>query len=342
MRQFHKHKQGFQVKFAMKIAHAALGLILALAVAGPVQAQMKWRHGLVQSKADAGFLYMALEKGYFKKRGLDVQYIDLRGDKFVLRALLANELDSAELSPGAPLNAMEMGADLRFIGSTMPGFPYALYVRKDIVNWEDLKGKTFGVSSPGSTPDVVARGMLARKGVDDKSIKIANAGGSAGRIQALAGGKIDATASSSEFIPDVDKLGIKVMALAADLLPEYPRFVIVAKQDTLKTKREAIINFIASYMEGMDYALKNRDETLKLAGKINDKPANHPQLVHMYDEVKSKGYLSVTSEIPRAKIEWLQNEMVKLGDLKKKLDLDKFIDETYRKEALKRANLSPR
>ncbi len=235
MRQLHMHKQRFQFKCAMKLVYPVLGLVMALAFAAPVQAQMKWRHGLVQSKADAGFLYMALEKGYFKKRGLDVEYIDLRGDKFVLRALLANELDSAELSPGAPLNAMEMGADLRFIGSTMPGMPYALYVRTDIVNWADLKGKTFGVSSPGSTPDVVARGMLARKGVDDKSIKIANAGGSAGRIQALAGGKIDATASSSEFIPEVDKLGIKVMALTVDVLPEYPRFVIVARQDTNQT-----------------------------------------------------------------------------------------------------------
>lgn len=319
-----------------------LVVLLAIAAPFPALAQTKWKHGLVQAKADAGFFWMALEKGYFKKRGLDVEFIDLRGDKYVIRALLAGELDSAEPSPGVSLNAIEHGADLRFIGSSMPGFPFALYARKDIAGWPDLTGKTFGVSSPGSTPDIAARAMLRRKGVDPDSIKIANAGGSAGRIQALAGGKIDATASSSEFIPYAEKLGIKVMGLAADLIPEYPRFTIVAKADTLRRRREAVVNFLAAYMEGLDYALKHRDETLQLAGKINHQPANDPRLVHMYDEVKTKAYLSTTSEIPRARIDWLQDEMVKIGELKKKIDLDHYVDESFRQDALKLVNVSGR
>ena len=317
----------------------AASLLATLLLAAPVQAQVKWKHGLVQSKADAGFFWMAKEKGFFKKRGLDVDFLEFRGDKDVARALLAGEVDSAEISPAAELNAIDRGADLRFIGSSMPGFPYALYVKKNITSWDQLKGKTFGVSSPGSVPEIMAREMLKKKGVDADSIQIVNAGGSGLRIKALVGGKIDATASSSEYIPDADRLGLKVMALAADLLPEYPRYVIVAQQETLKAKREAVISFLAAYMEGMDYAVKHRDETLKLAGKINDKPASDPTLSYMFDEVIAKGYLSIKSEVPRAKIDWLQNELVKLGAIRKKVDLDKFIDESYRTEALKRTNL---
>jgi len=324
---------------------AALGIVLAASVAAtcvsPAAAQQpaKWRHGILESKADAGFFYMAIEKGYFKKHGLDVQYIELRGERQAVRALLANELDSAETSPGGPMSAIEQGADIRFIGSTMPGLPYALYVRKEIKSWEELKGKMFGVSAPGALPDVIARMMLQRKGVDPTSIKLANAGGSAARIQALAAGRIDAAASASDFVPDVDKLGIKVMAYAADLVPEYPRYVITARTETLRQRREHAVSLLAGYMEGLDYALKNRAETLRLTGKMNEKPADNPQFTHLYDEVKSRGYVSVTAEIPRSKMEWLQTEMVRLGDLKKKLDLDKYIDESYRREALKRAGV---
>lgn len=299
------------------------------------QAQVKWRHGLVQAKGDAGFFYMALEKGFFRKRGLDVEFIDLRGDKEIIRALLAGELDSAEPNGGATLLAIDRSAPLRFIGSTMPGNPYALYVRKDITSWAQLKGKTFGVTAPGAAPDIIARDMLARNGVDPDSINIVNAGGSGARIQALAAGKIDATASSTQFIPDADRLGIRVMALAADLLPEYPRFLIIAQEKTLKAKREEMINFLAAYMEGLDYSAKHREETLQLAGRLNQKPANDRQLVYIYDEVIAKGYLSVKSEIPRAKLDWLQKEFLKLGLIREKIDLDKFIDESYRKEALK-------
>ncbi len=320
------------------------GLALAMVLAAPwsVRADMiKWRHGIVQSKADAGFIYMAKEKGFFARRGLDVEYINLRGDKDVTRALLAGELDSGEPSPGGPLQAMQGGADIRFIGSSMPGLPFALYVRKDINTWQDLKGKTFAVSSPGSTPDLIARAMLQRNGVDPDSIKIANAGGSVGRVQALAGGKVDATASSTQFIPMIDKLGIKVLGYTADILPEYPRFVIIARTGTLQQKHDAVVNFLAAYMEGLDYSLKHRDETLALAAKINDKTPDDPVLTHMYDEVKAKGYVSVTSEIPRKGISWLQDEMVRIGQLRQPLDLDKYIDESFRTEALKVAKISP-
>ena len=331
--------KSFRDSFAMLCQRLAACLIATLLVSSPIHAQVKFKYGLVQSKSDAGFFWMAKEKGFFQKHGVDVEFIEFRGDKDVARALLAGELDAAEINPAAELNAIDRGADLRFIGSSMPGFPYALYVKKDITTWDQLKGKTFGVSSPGSAPEIMAREMLKRKGIDDTSIQIVNAGGSGLRIKALVGGKIDATASSSEYIPEADKLGIKVMAMAADLVPEYPRFVIVAQQETLKAKRETVINFLAAYMEGMDYAVKHRDETLKLAGKINNKPANDPTFAHMFDEVIAKGYLSVKAEIPRAKIDWLQNEMLKDKTIQKKVDLDKYIDESYRKEALKRTQV---
>jgi len=319
---------------------AVLGLAFALALAAPVDAQVKWKEGVLLAKGDAGFTWMAQEKGYFKKRGLDVEFVQFRGDKDVMRALLAGDLDCAEMNPAPTLSAIDRGAtDLRFIGSPMPGLPYALYARKDITSWAQLKGKTFGVSAPGSQPDIIAREMLRRKGVDPDSIKIVDAGGSGSRIKALVAGKIDAAASSSEYSPDAAKLGIRVMALAADLLPEYPHHVFVVREETLKAKREATISFLAAYMEGLNYAVKHRDETLKLAGRINHKPANDPQLVYIYDEMLAKKYISVRLKIPRAKIEWLQGQLLKVGTIRKKIDLDKFIDDSYREAALKRVNL---
>ena len=317
-----------------------LGLAFALALAAPVDAQVKWKEGVLQAKGDAGFTWMAQEKGYFKKRGLDVEFVQFRGDKDVMRALLAGDLDCAEMNPAPTLGAIDRGAtDLRFIGSTMPGFPYALYVRKDITSWDQLKGKTFGVSSPGSVPDIISREMLLRKGVDPSSIKIVAAGGSASRIKALVAGKIDAAASSSEYAADADKLGIKVMGYAADIVPEYPRYVLVAQEKTLKEKPQAVIDFLAGYMEGLNYAVKHRQETLELTGKINHKPATDPTFAHVYDEAIAKHYVSLNMEVPVAKIDWLQKQMLKQGVIRKKIDLNKYVDESYQKAALKRVDL---
>jgi len=325
-----------RVSFARLLTYLGLAISLVLFVAAPLQAQVKWRHGLTQARADAGFFYMAHEKGFFKKHGVDVEFIHLRGDKDLIRALLAGELDSCEPQPGVSLNAIDRGADLRFIGSSMTGFAFALYANKNITSWDQLKGKTFGVSAPGSLPQVMGRAMLFQKGVDANTMKIANAGGSSSRIKALVAGRIDATISSSEFLPDIDKLGIRLMGLAADLVPLYPRSTIVAAQKTLETKRDAAINFLAGYMEGLAYAAKHRDETLALTARITNKQPDDSQIVYMYDEVIAKGYLSTTAEIPRAKLTWLQDELIRQGEVRKAVDLDKAIDETYRTEALKR------
>lgn len=333
-------KCGMCLAIVLKRLKAILFLTLMLTVAAPVHAQTKWKAGILQAKGDAGFTWMAQQQGYFKERGLEVEFMEFRGDKDIMRAMLAGEVDSADMNPGPALGAIDRGAtNLRFIGSPMPGLPYALYVGKDITSWSQLKDKTFGVSAPGSQPEIVAREMLIRKGVNADSMKIVNAGGSGSRIKALVAGKIDATASSSEYIPDAERLGIRVMALTADLLPEYPHHVLVMREETLKAKREATINFLAAYMEGLDYSVKHRDETLKLSGKINEKPATDPQLVYIYDELIAKKYVAVKLDIPRAKIEWLQNQLLKVDVVRKKIDLDKFIDDSYREEALKRAKL---
>ena len=330
-------KWGTSMAIVLTLLRAVLCLTLLLTAQLPAHAQTRWKAGVLQAKGDAGFTWMAQQKGYFKELGLDVEFMEFRGDKDVMRALLAGEVDSADMNPGTALGAIDRGAiNLRFVGSPIPGLPYALYVRKEITSWSQLKGKTFGVSAPGSQPEIIAREMLIRKGVNADSIKIVSAGGSGSRIKALVAGKIDATASSSEYVPDADRLGIRVMTLAADLLPEYPHHVLVMKEETLKAKREATINFLAAYMEGLDYSVKHRDETLKLSGKINEKPANDPQLVYIYDELIAKKYVAVKMDVPRAKIEWLQNQLLKAEVVRKKIDLDKFIDESYREEALKR------
>ena len=82
---------------------------------------------------------------------------------------------------------------------------------------------------------------LATNGVDPGSNKSANAVGSADRIRALVAGRVDATASSWEFVVDADRLGIKVMARSANLVPEFPRFVITATATTLRARPDDVV-----------------------------------------------------------------------------------------------------
>ena len=73
----------------------------AAALAAPMlsrraRAAETWRHAILASKGDAAFFFMPKHKGFWEKRGLDVEIIELKGSKDVMRAVLANEAESAD------------------------------------------------------------------------------------------------------------------------------------------------------------------------------------------------------------------------------------------------------
>jgi NitT/TauT family transport system substrate-binding protein len=317
------------------MASSAIAMMLALTVTASAQELTKWKHGLVSAKGDAGIYFMALEKGYFKKHGLDVEFVQLRGDAHVVRALLADQLDSAEFSPGPALVANDRGAQIIIVGSSMMGYPYALYARKDITSWQDLKGKTFGVSAPGSTPDLIAREMLRRKGVDPNSINIASVGGTSGRIQALSGGKIDATAASSEYLPEQEKLGIRALGLAGEIVPEWPRFTIGIQKKVIEARRAEAVKFLAGYIEGLAYAMNHRDEAIALGAKLTKLPASAPIFAAVFDEAKKGKYVSPTGEIPLDRLKWLAGVLLNAKKLSHAVDFAAYTDPQLHAEAVK-------
>jgi NitT/TauT family transport system substrate-binding protein len=280
---------------------------------------------------------MAKEKGFFAKHGVDVEFVQIPGNVKVVRALLAKTVDGIEASPGAVFTAINHGADVRFIGSTLAGLTYAFYVNKDIKTWADLKGKNIGASSPGSVADIFSRVSLKNHGVDPSSVSFSNAGGSSATyIKALSQGQISGASASTEFIPVVKKLGVKMMTTAAKDTPLYPRFNIISTPEVLKSKgKDVVAGFLAGYMEGIQYALAHRQETIDLTAKVIHKPATDPTISYLYDEIVEEKDASPTSDLALDRVNWLMNYMLENKQLDKKIDINKYADGSYREEALK-------
>ncbi|MGE0152946.1 MAG: ABC transporter substrate-binding protein [Reyranellaceae bacterium] len=320
---------------------AVLGGGIAMGVAALArptlsQTKEKWRHGMVQAKGDSGFFYMAQKKGMLERRGIELEMLEFKGGKDVMRGLLASELDSADMQAVETLQAVEKGAKLRFIGSSIIGYPYALYVRPEIASWQELADKRFGISAPGSTPHVMALAMLHAKGVSAEKVQFMNAGGSASRIKALAAGRLDAVPASSEFIPMAQDLGVKVMIHSRDIVPQFPRFFVVAGAEVLAKRPDAAARFLAGYMEGLRFCADNRQEAIDLSSTI-DGGSEGDRYAYIYDEVMSNKLLSLNMEIPADRILWVRDMMIELGELKEKIAIEPLIDGKHREAALKLA-----
>jgi NitT/TauT family transport system substrate-binding protein len=105
---------------------------------------------------------------------------------------------------------------------------------------------------------------------------------------------------------------------------------------TITERRADAINFVAAEIEALTFAVGHRDETIKLTqDTINAKP-DDPRPAYAFDDTVKRGSIDPSVTLPLDKLNWMQNELVKAGNLKTPIDLSKIIDAEIRAEAAKR------
>ena len=182
-------------------AAVAMALLAALGALPARAAELRpWRHGILEAKSDAGIIMM-VGNGFAEKAGLKLEISQFKNDVVELQALLAGELDSFE--GGCQRLDDRRSARRRRQDHRLPLAGPALRRLRSAQHRtvKDLKGKTFAISAPGATPDVVARALLARDGVPASEVRFANLGSDLDRFKSLVAGVADATVVSGEYAP---------------------------------------------------------------------------------------------------------------------------------------------
>jgi ABC-type nitrate/sulfonate/bicarbonate transport system substrate-binding protein len=248
--------------------------------------------------------------------------------------LLAGELDSIESSPGATILAGARGADIKIVGCDWPGVPHGLMVKSTISKVEDLKGKTIAVAAPGSLPNLLINAILEQHKIPASEVRFANLGGDLDRFKALTAGVADAGIVASEFMAVAPK-DLKMLVTGHEALPNYVRLCLTMTGKTISERRAEAINFVASEVDALRFAVTHRDDTIKLTqDSIHAKP-DDPRPAYAFDDTLKQRAIDPDIALPLDKLGWLQNELVKAGNLKAPIDLGKITAPDIRAEALK-------
>jgi NitT/TauT family transport system substrate-binding protein len=323
----------------MSLRQSLRGILLALAglvLTTPVDAQQlkTWRHGVLEAKSDAGFVFMASKGGFAEKHGLKIEMMQFKGDALALRALLAGEIDSYEGSPGSPMIAASRGAELKILGCYWPVLNYGIFSKSSIASPKDLKGKSFAISSPGSLPDLLARAVPDQNSISGDEVKFAVMGSDTDRYKALTAGVVDAAAASTEFVPFASQSNVKLLVHAKEAVPNYLRFCLYTGNKTLAQRNEDVVRFLAAQSTALRYALGNRDKTVALAKEMSEAKADDPRAGYIFDEVKQFSSITPDIPVPLEKLNWMQDLLVRTGNLAKPFDLKTMVDTGAREKAL--------
>ena len=238
-------------------------------------------------------IWVADQKGFFKKNGLNAEVIAISASTIVIQALLTGELDLI-IAPSATLVTSRLaGADTIMVSTNLPLFIDHIVSLADITTFEQLKGKTGGVNRLGTTSDMTLRLALRRLGIDpEKDTKIIATGENPQRLAALSRNITQFTLLGEPLVREAEKMGFRDLIDIGTLKIPYHVNSLVTRESTIKSRRPLVAKTVRAFTEAIHYIKTEKESTKALIGK-NLKTTDPEGLERAY-----KAYNAAFPEVP--------------------------------------------
>src|SRR6185503_5012135 len=172
-------------------------LALGLAAARPATAEDLL---VTQYKNDpSGASYaIALEKGFFKKAGVDITDIVAgAGGGSSVRNAMATGIGYGDVTAAPVIAAAAQGQDVKIVSMTSRSLADLVVVvmpNSPLKSAKDMKGKKFGISNPKSLGEMMGVLVMEQAGLKKGEVAMTALGSLGGALTALENGVVDVTA----------------------------------------------------------------------------------------------------------------------------------------------------
>jgi len=210
-------------------------------------------------------IWIAEEKGLFKKNGIDAEVVVLAGASAGgVSALIAGDVQFLTAGGGAVINAGLSGADVVMIGSIVNKGVQRVMARSDIRRPEDLRGKRIGVTRIGASSHMVLLLMLRQWGMTPNDVQTLQLNASPAMMAGLERGAIDAAVLTEPTFFIAEDAGYRVLADLADMDIYYLHSMIDTTKTLVRTQRDLATRFMRAYIEGISFFKKHRAESVEV------------------------------------------------------------------------------
>jgi NitT/TauT family transport system substrate-binding protein len=238
--------------------------ILANAESQPLH---KIRIGYPSISSRQGQLWVAKDEGIFRKYGLDVELIFLRGGQVAIQALTGG--DPPIVTIGNVIIANLQGHDIVLVSSVENSYDQSVFARPGtVMQMEQLKGKRFGISGFGSATHNAALILFKKFNLEpNKDVSFVPTGTGPERLAAMGAGRIDATFFNPSEVPQALKAGFVEIIQMADIGFEVQGSGLATSRSYIKAHRDIVKSAVKAYVEGIYYIFSNKQPALKSLGR---------------------------------------------------------------------------
>jgi NitT/TauT family transport system substrate-binding protein len=264
----------------VKITSAALLLSFVLVV--PCEAR-KVSVGVPVLDVTQSALYIAKDRGYFQKEGLEVDLILMRGG-VANQALIAGGVEFTTV-PTAALQAGLQGAPIKVVLSSFHKPMFWLYSRQNIRSVKDLVGKKVAVSSLGAAGDSALRELFRKNGMDENhDAAVLAIGTTATRLGALASGAVDAAMMTFPHNISAAEQGFRELMSFISLDIIQLQGAIVTRDALLQADAALVEKFLRATIRGLIYYSTNRNGAVPILAR--NAKSSEDLAAKVYDLVK--------------------------------------------------------
>jgi NitT/TauT family transport system substrate-binding protein len=310
-----------------RIATLATAIILATATLAKAEDLV-----VTQFRADPSGAPFAvsIEKGFFKKAGVDIDVVSGEGGGTSVRNVMASPLGYGETSPAGVIAAILEGHDIKIVnlGSrSMASNVIIVMPNSPIKTIADLKGKKFGISAPKSLGEMTGVLAMEKAGMKPDDMQRLAVGNLANALTALENGAVDATSVPGvPFLARGGESKYRVLVGPKDL-PLLPPAIGIASSKMIKSSPDKLRAIIAARREGVKFLYANKQDSL-------------PTLYKLYAPLPEKDVATLVGQLVdvrfwsegKIEMELLQNTvkaMKYVGMLNSDPDLSKMVDSSF-------------
>jgi NitT/TauT family transport system substrate-binding protein len=207
-------------------------------------------------------LWIAQEKGFFQKYGIDATLVFVRNTPLMIAAMKAGTIPIAYGGGSGILGASVTESDLRVLATFTGRMTNNVVARPGIKTAKDLRGKILGIQGVGGTNWMAALLWLEALGLDLRrdNIILQGTGEQVVRAQALESGKVDAAVIDMAFSKKLEQRGFNVIGDALKTDIPFTGVDIVTNRAFINDQSPLIENMIRALLESLAYMLAPKNE----------------------------------------------------------------------------------
>ena len=275
--------------------------------------------------------YVAIEKGYFKDYGIDIDLVLTSGADKVTAAVLSGDADIGFCGSEGTIyvyNGGEKDYLKTFAQLTQKDGTFLVSRKKyDNFKLEDLKGKSIIGGRAGGMPEMTFEYALKQNGIDPKNdVNIDTSVAFPAMSGAFIGGQGDFVTLFEPNATDVEKQGYgHVVASIGELGGVVPYTSYSARESYIEKNKELIKNFDKAIQKGLDYVKNHTDKEVAqtILKQFPDTSLN--DLESAVKRYRENDTWPETTKFSEESFNHLQDIMIDNGALEEKVDYDKLM-----------------